>query len=358
MKVRGKHYRSLWRDGGSHVVHCIDQTLLPEIFEARTLVSLEQVVEAIRSMRVRGAPLIGVTAAYAVAMAMADGGSDAALTRACARLQATRPTAVNLAWALARMRGRLADIDPLDREEIAWKEADAMAEEDVATNAAIGRHGAVLLKSLHRQLERTVNVLTHCNAGWIACVDWGTALSAVYHAHDAAIPVHVWVEETRPRNQGRLTAWELREHGVAHTYIVDSAGGHLMQEGKVDLVLVGADRVTRAGDVANKIGTYPKALAARDNDIPFYAALPSSTIDWQIRDARKEIEIEERSADEVRLVRGRSHDGISREIQWLEAGSPVANPAFDITPARLVTGIVTERGTVMPDRLAALFQQA
>jgi len=357
MKVHGKHYRSLWRDGEAKRVHCVDQTQLPEVFEVHTIVSLEQAVEAIRSMRVRGAPLIGVTAAYGVALAMTEDGSDHALDMACRRLQATRPTAVNLAWALRHMRQQVAPADPLDREAIAWREADAMAEDDATTNAAIGRHGAVLLKNLHQQLQRPVNVLTHCNAGWIACIDWGTALSAIYQAHDSGIPVHVWVEETRPRNQGRLTAWELRGHGVPHTYIVDNAGGHLMQHGKVDLVLVGADRVSRAGDVANKIGTYQKALAARDNDIPFYAALPSSTIDWQIGDALAEIDIEERSADEVRFVRGRSHDGLTREVQILEADSAVANPGFDITPARLVTGIVTERGTVMPDRLAQLFHR-
>ncbi len=357
MKVHGKHYRSLWRDGDAKRVQCIDQTQLPDVFEVHSLVSLEQVVEAIRSMRVRGAPLIGVTAAYGVALAMTEDGSDHALDVACRRLQATRPTAVNLAWALARMRERLAAADPLGREALAWLEADAMAEEDVSTNAAIGKHGAVLLKSLHQQLQRPVNILTHCNAGWIAGVDWGTALSAIYHAHDSGIPVHVWVEETRPRNQGRLTAWELRGHGVPHTYIVDNAGGHLMQHGKVDLVLVGADRVSRTGDLANKIGTYQKALAARDNDVPFYAALPSSTIDWQIGDALAEIAIEERAADEVRFVRGRSHDGLTRDVQVLDSDSPVANPGFDITPARLVTGIVTERGTVMPDRLVQLFHK-
>ncbi len=357
MKVRGKHYRSIWREPGARQVQIVDQTLLPTAFEVRSLAGLEQALEAIRAMRVRGAPLIGVTAAYGVALAMMEAGDDAALQQACTRLQATRPTAVNLAWALQRIQERLGPIDPLDREEAAWREADAMAEEDVATNAAIGRHGAVLLKSLYQQFRRPVNVLTHCNTGWIACVDWGTALSAIYHAHEDGTPLHVWVEETRPRNQGALTAWELRENNVPHTYIVDNAGGHFMREGKVDLVLVGADRVSRAGDVANKIGTYQKALAARDNDIPFYAALPSSTIDWQIGEGMKEIEIEERSADEVRNVRGRAHDGISREVQVLDPASPVANPGFDVTPARLVTGIVTERGTVMPDRLAAQFHK-
>ncbi len=354
MNVHGKPYRSIWRDGDAHSVQIIDQTLLPDAFEVRTLSSMDQVIEAIRSMRVRGAPLIGITAAYGVAFAMEEG-SNEALAAACTRLQATRPTAVNLAWALERMRTRLADVDPLDRDALAWREADAMAEEDIATNAAIGRHGAVLLKSLHQQFGRPINILTHCNAGWIATVDWGTALSAIYHAHTDGVPLHVWVEETRPRNQGALTAWELRENGVPHTYIVDNAGGHMMQQGKVDLVLVGADRVSAQGDVANKIGTYQKALAARDNDIPFYAALPASTIDWDWQDGLAGIEIEERSGDEVRLLRGRGHDGISREIQILDKMSPVANPGFDLTPARLVTGIVTERGTAMPDRLAHLF---
>jgi methylthioribose-1-phosphate isomerase len=357
MKVHGRPYRSIWRDPSQHGVRIIDQTLLPFMFEERQLVSLEQVADAIRGMRVRGAPLIGVTAAYGVALAMIEDGSDASLDRACRMLQATRPTAVNLAWALARMRTALAAIDPLDRDTAAMREADAIADDDVAVNAAIGRHGAVLLKSLHQQFRRPVNVLTHCNAGWIATVDWGTALSAIYHAHDAGVPVHVWVEETRPRNQGLLTAWELREHGIPHTYIVDNAGGHFMQQGKVDIVLVGADRVSRRGDVANKIGTYQKALAARDNDIPFYAAVPASTIDWALDDARAGIEIEERHADEVRTIRGRDHDGITRDIHLLDNGSAVANPGFDVTPARLVTGIVTERGIALPDKLDTLFRK-
>jgi methylthioribose-1-phosphate isomerase len=358
MKVHGKSFRSIWRDPSQHGVRIIDQTLLPFAFEEKQLVSMEQAVDAIRGMRVRGAPLIGVTAAYGVALAMREDGSNTALDRACRQLQATRPTAVNLAWALARMKATLTPLDPLDREAAAWHLADELAEEDVATNAAIGRHGAVLLKSLHQQHGRTVNVLTHCNAGWIATVDWGTALSAIYHAHDEGTPVHVWVEETRPRNQGLLTAWELREHGVPHTYIVDNAGGHLMQHGQVDIVLVGADRVSRRGDVANKIGTYLKALSARDNDIPFYAAVPSSTIDWNLNDALAEIEIEQRHADEVRILRGRSHDGLTRDIQLLDPATPVANPGFDVTPARLVTGIVTERGIVMPDRLESLFRKS
>ena len=357
MKVHGKARTSIWAHPATHSVSIIDQTLLPFEVRDHELVTLAQAAEAIRNMRVRGAPLIGVTAAYGIAMAMRDDASDISLKHACHTLQATRPTAVNLAWAIDRMRSLLHALDASARAVAAWAEAGRIASEDIATNRAIGGHGHTLIEALHQQRQRTINILTHCNAGWIAAVDWGTALAPIYLAHDSGIPVHVWVDETRPRNQGLLTAWELREHGVPHTYIVDNAGGHFMQHGKVDMVLVGADRVSRGGDVANKIGTYLKALAARDNGVPFYAAVPSSTIDWQLGDALGDIEIEERGANEVRQLRGLSqHDGLTRDLHLLEESSAVANPAFDVTPARHITGIITERGITAPAQLESQFR--
>ena len=354
MKVGDRHYRSLWTDGPGGPVHIIDQTRLPHAFETRALDSLEAVVEAIGTMRVRGAPLIGVTAAFGVALALSRDGSDESLSRACARLAATRPTAVNLAWALARMRAAVLGLAPRERAAAAWREARSIADEDAALNEAIGRHGLALLEREHAASGRVVNVLTHCNAGWIATVDWGTALAPVYMAHDAGIPVHVWVDETRPRSQGLLTAWELAGHGVAHTLVADNAGGHLMQHGRVDLVLVGADRVTRRGDVANKIGTYLKALAARDNGVPFYAAVPTPTIDWEIDDALAEIPIEERTGDELRLVRGLDGAGRPATVAIAPEATAVANPAFDVTPAALVTGILTEKGLFAANEAALI----
>ncbi len=357
MKVHGKARTSIWANEAARSVSIIDQTLLPFVVEDHQLVTLVPAADAIRSMRVRGAPLIGVTAAYGIAMAMRDDPADGALNHACQTLQATRPTAVNLAWAIARMRTLLQPLPAAARAAAAWAEAGRIAREDVATNRAIGEHGLALIRGLQQQQQRTINILTHCNAGWIAAVDWGTALAPIYLAHDSGIPVHVWVDETRPRNQGLLTAWELREHGVPHTYIVDNAGGHFMQHGQIDMVLVGADRVSRSGDVANKIGTYLKALAAHDNGVPFYAAVPSSTIDWALRDALGDIEIEERNAAEVRQLRGLSpHDGLTRDFRVLDEMSSVANPAFDVTPARLITGIITEHGTATPAQLETLFK--
>ena len=344
VKVGDRHYRSLWAEQPGGPVHIIDQTRLPYAFETRALESPEAVAEAIETMRVRGAPLIGVTAAFGLALAMTRDASDASLARNCARLAATRPTAVNLAWALERMRAVLAGLAPAQREVAAWSQAQAIADEDVAINAAIGRHGLTLIEREHAARGRTVNILTHCNAGWIATVDWGTALAPIYMAHDKGIAVHVWVDETRPRNQGLLTAWELAGHGVPHTLVADNAGGHLMQHGKVDLVLVGADRVTRHGDVANKIGTYLKALAARDNGVPFYVAVPTPTIDWTLTDGLGAIPIEVRSADEVRSVRGLDASGRPASLAIATGSTAVANPAFDVTPAGLVTGIVTEKG--------------
>jgi methylthioribose-1-phosphate isomerase len=344
MKVGEKHYRSLWADDALGVVHIIDQARLPHLFETRTLASAEAVAEAIRAMRVRGAPLIGVAAAFGLALAMARDASDEAIEAAAQMLRATRPTAVNLAWAVGRMRERLKPVARADRAQVAWAEAQAIADEDVALNEAIGRHGLELLQQQFALHQRPLNILTHCNAGWIATVDWGTVTAPLFMAHDRGIPVHVWVDETRPRNQGLLTAWELAGHGVPHTLIVDNAGGHLMQRGHVDLVMVGADRVTRRGDVCNKIGTYLKALAARASNIPFYAAVPTPTIDWGIEDGLGEIPIEERAEDEVRIVRGLDAEGRFGEVMIAPRATAVANPAFDVTPAELVTAIITEQG--------------
>ena len=335
MKVGGKHYRSVWRDGRESAIFIIDQSRLPATFETLRLDSADAVAEAIKSMRVRGAPLIGVTAAFGLAIAVSADASDASMTRTAKMLLATRPTAVNLAWAIGRMRGKLKDLEPAERAQAAWKQAQAIADEDVKLNESIGRHGLALLQEEYERLQRPINVLTHCNAGWLATVDWGTVTAPMFMAHDRGIPIHVWVDETRPRNQGLLTAWELAAHGVPHTLITDNAGGHLMQHRQVDLVLVGADRVTRRGDVCNKIGTYLKALAARDNAIPFYAAVPSPTIDWTIEDGIEEIPIEERDGDEVRII---------QSVRIVAASTPVANPAFDVTPHDLVTAIITEKG--------------
>lgn len=344
MKVGDKHYRSIWPDPASPAIHIIDQSRLPYVFETLRLDSAEAVAEAIRTMRVRGAPLIGVAAAYGLALAARVDGSDQALNRAAMMLRETRPTAVNLMWALKRMWNKLLPLHQGERADAAWREAHAIAEEDVALNEAIGRNGLALIRKEYEVRREPINILTHCNAGWIATVDWGTVTAPIFMAHDAGIPVHVWVDETRPRNQGLLTAWELAGHGVPHTLIVDNAGGHLMQHGAVDMVMVGADRVTRRGDVCNKIGTYLKALAARDNAVPFYACVPSPTIDWSIEDGIEEIRIEERSADEVRYVRGLDEEGKFASVAIAGAATEVMNPAFDVTPHDLVTAIITEKG--------------
>ncbi len=354
MKVSGKHYRSIWTDASGAAIHIIDQSRLPHAFETLRLDSSEAVAEAIKSMRVRGAPLIGVTAAYGLALAVRKSPTDESISNASKRLHATRPTAVNLAWAIGRMRSLLKDVKPAERADVAWAQAQAIADEDVALNEAIGRHGLTLLVREHAALERPINILTHCNAGWLGTVDWGTVTAPIYMAHDLGIPVHVWVDETRPRNQGLLTAWELAGHGVPHTLITDNAGGHLMQHKQVDLVLVGADRVTRRGDVCNKIGTYLKALAARDNGVPFYACVPSPTIDWSIEDGLEEIAIEERDADEVRIVRGLGANGKPASVAIAGASTAIANPAFDVTPHDLVTGIITEKGIARASERALL----
>ena len=344
MKIDGRAYRTIWRVG-PHAVETIDQTRLPHELVFRRIDTLDGAVEAIRTMVVRGAPLIGATAAYGLAIALAAASDDDALAAAFTKLLASRPTAVNLRYALEDLRAVVAPLPPPARAEAAFARADAICEEDVAQNRAIGEAGLKLIEAAHKRTGRPVNVLTHCNAGWLATVDWGTATAPIYLAHDRGVPVHVWVDETRPRNQGAsLTAFELGQHGVPHTLVADNAGGHLMQHGAVDLVIVGTDRVTRGGDVANKIGTYLKALAARDCGVPFWVALPSTTIDWTIHDGIADIPIEERAAEEVSHLTGRTRDGGLATIQVTSPGSPAANPAFDVTPARLVTGLITERG--------------
>ena len=360
MKIDGTPYRCVWlepSDGWS--VRIIDQTKLPWSLDFLRLTTVAEAAHAIRTMQVRGAPLIGAVAAYGLALAVrADAGSEA-MERAAAHLNAQRPTAVNLRWATERMLTRLRNTAHAERVRVAYEEAGLIAEEDVAQNRAIGEHGAGLIRDAHERTGRPARVLTHCNAGWLATVDWGTALAPVYAAWEERVPVEVWVDETRPRNQGALTAWELGRHGVPHTVIADNAGGHLMQRGEVDLVIVGTDRVTRTGDVANKIGTYLKALAAQDNAVPFWVACPSTTIDWAVSDGLGEIEIEQRDASEVTTVTGRGLDGKVTTVRTVPSGSPAANPAFDVTPARLVTGIVTERGRCAATAagLAALFPE-
>jgi methylthioribose-1-phosphate isomerase len=388
MKVDGLQYRTIWADTTYTWVEVIDQTRLPHAFETRRLESPQSVIHAIKTMQVRGAPLIGAAAAYGIALAMREDALDAHLEQTAQDLIASRPTAVNLRWAVERMVKMLKRLPTEQRNAAAWAEAAAICEEDVKINQAIGQHGLKLIEAqievqrrmqdkapgaqqrdstqMHGEAASTAqrsqassmqfNILTHCNAGWLAAVDWGTALAPIYAAHDAGLNIHVWVDETRPRNQGgSLTAWELGKHGIPHTVITDNAGGHYMQHGLVDMVIVGADRVTRTGDVCNKIGTYLKALAAFDNSIPFYAAVPSPTIDWEIEHGLAQIPIEERSPDEVAWVQGRLGSGEVACVNVLPENSSAANPAFDVTPARLVTGIITERGICRPQELVSLF---
>jgi len=350
MLVNGKHFRTIWPDPRCKFVEIIDQTKLPFQFEVVRINMLERMVTAIRTMQVRGAPLIGAAAAYGVALAMLEDDSDENLAYASDLLIKSRPTAINLAWAVKRMVIGLQGIHER-RNLAAWRLAAEIAEEDVARNQLIGQHGFGLIKNIYK--NKMFNILTHCNAGWLATVDFGTALAPIYTAHDAGLNVHVWVDETRPRNQGAsLTAWELAQHGVPHTVITDNAGGYLMQAGLVDMVIVGADRVTSKGDVCNKIGTYLKALAAIDNKIPFYAAVPSPTIDWELTDS--EIEIEHRHADEVAYMIGLGENGNLQKIRVIPEDSAGLNPAFDVTPARLVTGIITERGVYNTQNLHKL----
>ncbi|HEY5226151.1 MAG TPA: S-methyl-5-thioribose-1-phosphate isomerase [Methylovirgula sp.] len=361
MRVDGKPYRTIWASDDGRSVSIIDQTRLPHEFVVVELATVAEAAKAIKHMLVRGAPLIGITAAYGLALAVRDDPSDAHLEAASAALLATRPTAVNLAWALGIMRTHLDPLPLAERAAAAFTRAGELADEDVALCAAIGEHGLALIREIAATKSgEPVNILTHCNAGWLAMVDWGTATSSMYKAHDAGIAIHVFVDETRPRNQGAsLTAWELGQHGIAHHVIVDNAGGHLMQHGAIDLVIVGTDRTTATGDVCNKIGTYLKALAAKDNGIPFFVAAPSPSIDFAIRDGVKEIPIEERGEDEVSTMRGVTADGRIERVRLTPAASPCANPAFDVTPARLVTGLITERGLVAADAdaLAAAFPE-
>jgi methylthioribose-1-phosphate isomerase len=402
MKVNGTPYRTIWPAADNAAVEIIDQTKLPHVFTTLRLESMRDAERAIRDMQVRGAPLIGVTAAYGVALSMQHHASDAALKATCDKLLLARPTAVNLRWGIKRMRAFLTPLPEKERAEAAWQEAARIADEDVAICSSIGEHGSELIKAIYKKKAelskshsrnpefqdaaqgarrgepqavhevrqgsstaqrsdgpekriygKTVNILTHCNAGWLATVDWGTALAPIYKAFDAGIPLHVWVDETRPRNQGAsLTAWELGQHGVPHTVIADNTGGHLMQHGMVDMCIVGTDRVTATGDVCNKIGTYLKALAAHDNGVPFYVALPTPTIDWTIRDGVQEIPIEERAMVEVTHIAGLCDDGQVRSVQLTPKGSRAANYGFDVTPARLVTGLITERGVVNADEEA------
>jgi methylthioribose-1-phosphate isomerase len=346
VKVAGAHYRTIWLADDGWSVEVVDQNRLPHALTTVRLRSLDDAATAIADMQVRGAPLIGAAAAYGVCLALRDDPSDHGFERAAAVLAATRPTAVNLRWALQEMRGVVLPAPPAGRVEAAYARAAALCDEEVETCRRIGEHGLGLIRAAAGgKAGNPVNVLTHCNAGWLATVDWGTALAPVYMAHDAGCPVHVWVDETRPRNQGAaLTAFELGAHGVPHTVVVDNAGGHLMQRGLVDLCLVGTDRTTGTGDVANKIGTYLKALAAHDCGVPFYVAVPSSSIDWSLSDGLADIPIEERAGDEVTWVRGRAADGRVIAVEVVAPGSPAANFAFDVTPARLVTGLITDRG--------------
>ena len=350
MFVDGVARRTIWLAKDGETVEIIDQTKLPHRFETVRLASVGEAAHAIKVMQVRGAPLIGATAAYGMALAMQKNTSYVGLHAAGKLLMQTRPTAVNLRWALDEMKIMLLPLPERQRREAAYRRAAEICDEDVAINEGIGSHGIELIRAAsERKGGAPVNILTHCNAGWLATVDWGTATAPIYRAHDEGIPVHIWVGETRPRNQGAcLTAWEMCRHGVPHTVIVDSAGGHLMQHGDVDLCIVGSDRTTGSGDVCNKIGTYLKALAAHDNGVPFYVGLPSPTIDWTLTDGVVEIPIEQRDGKEVSEMTGRTGGGTIETVQITPDGSDVANYAFDVTPSRLVTGLITERGLAEP----------
>ena len=361
MNVNDTPTRTIWpvEEQGKRAVKIIDQTLLPHEFVIRRLTTPEEAAEAIAVMRVRGAPLIGATAAYGLALAAHRDASDTGLRAAADLLVATRPTAVNLKWAVDRVMAVLMGLPVSERSPAAWNEVAVICDQDVAQNQAIGRYGLELIQAVANRKAGPVHILTHCNAGWLATVDWGTALAPIFAAQAAGVAVHVWVDETRPRNQGAsLTAWELNQAGIPHTVITDNAGGHLMQHGKVDLCIVGTDRTAANGDVCNKIGTYLKALAAFDNGVPFYVAAPGPSIDFRLTNGG-EIPIEERAADEVSRIAGLDEDGRLVSVHLTPAGSPCANPAFDVTPARLVTGLITERGVCAAERaaLAALYPE-
>lgn len=353
MKVDGKHYRTIWLHADGSSVEIIDQTRFPHVFETVRLSTLHEAAHAIKHMLVRGAPLIGATAAYGMALAARQNASDAALGEAYDLLHATRPTAINLKWALDEMIRVLLPLAVADRQARAYRRAAEISDDDVEINRAIGRHGLDLFRKIAAKKKpgERLDILTHCNAGWLATVDWGTATAPIYMAHEQGLPIHVWVDETRPRNQGAsLTAWELGKHGVPHTVVADNTGGHLMQRGMVDLCIVGTDRTAANGDVCNKIGTYLKALAAHDNGVPFYVALPSPTIDFTVHDGLREIPIEQRAGDEVRWMTGRTKAGSIETVEIVAPGSPAANYAFDVTPAKYVTGLITEVGVIAPTR--------
>jgi len=359
MVVNHQQYRTIWPnenlDRRLISVSIIDQTKLPHAFEVVTISTTQQMIVAINTMMVRGAPLIGAAAAYGVALAMQEDSEDAFLLSSAHQLVHSRPTAVNLRWATERMLTLLMPLPPAERLAAAWSEASVICDQDVLLNQAIGQYGLSLIAPLAENKKSRLNILTHCNAGWLATVDFGTALAPIYAAHNVGIDVHVWVGETRPRNQGAsLTSWELSQHGVPHTVISDNAGGHLMQQGQVDMVIVGADRVTRTGDVCNKIGTYLKALSAFDQKVPFYAAVPSPTIDWSIDDGIRDIQIEERNPKELAWVSGLLANGEVAEVNILPPNTQVANPAFDVTPSRLITGIITELGIFKPHQLGTM----
>ena len=349
MKVDGKDMRPIWLSEDGQTVQVIDQRQLPHELVVLDLKKVDDVIMAIQEMVVRGAPLIGVTAAYGVFIAAlnAQGRSDAGafFEQECARIKAARPTAINLIWGVERVFSAVNGMGDAELIDAARDEAGCIAEEEAENCRLIGEHGAAIVEKISKQKAgRTVNILTHCNAGWLACIEYGTATAPMYAAFDRGLDIHIWVDETRPLNQGaRLTAWELGKHGIDHTIVTDNAGGHLMQHGMVDLVIVGTDRTTHTGDVANKIGTYLKALAAHDNQVPFYVALPSSTIDWELKNGLTDIPIEERDPDEIRYVQGLHQDEV-KKVRISPAASRAANHAFDVTPARLVTGFITERG--------------
>ena len=352
VNIKGKAWRTIWLAADGWSVEIIDQTRLPHELVTASLKTAEDVARAIKTMQVRGAPLIGATAAYGICLALRTDASDAAVDAAIALLAAQRPTAINLRWALDEMRNAVRNLPRDQRVAAAYERAAEICEDDVKVNRRIGEHGVrpILVAAEQKGAKEPVNILTHCNAGWLAAVDRGTALAPIYEAADRGVPVHIWVDETRPRNQGAaLTAFELGAHGVPHTIIADNAGGHLMQQGLVDLVLVGADRVATNGDAANKIGTYLKGLAAKDNGVPFYVAFPHSTIDWTL-ETSTDIPIEERSGDEILTVSGRTRDGKVIAVEIAPPGSAARNDAFDVTPARLITGLITERGIASASR--------
>lgn len=362
MRAGEKSYRTIWPGSDAASIAVIDQTRLPHEFKVAAIASAQEAALAIKDMTVRGAPLIGITAAYGLALAMRADPSDASLAAAHSILLAARPTAINLQWALDAMQRRLLDTPPAERAAEGFAYAGVLAEEDVSLCKAIGRHGLKLIRASAQRKKRgePVNILTHCNAGWLATVEWGTATAPIYMAHDEGIDLHVWVSETRPRNQGAsLTAWELGHRGVPHTVVADNTGGHLMQKGMVDLVIVGTDRTTANGDVCNKIGTYLKALAAHDNGVPFYVAAPSPSIDFSLRDGRAGVPIEQRPGNEVTHVTGRAASGRIETVQITPPGSKAVNFAFDVTPARLVSGLITERGVIAANReaLASAFPE-